>query len=112
MPTYYKIPKINTVNMVTGKNNNSICQYHNYYYCHLDPGLEAEAEARTLEAEAEARTLEAEAEAEARTLEAEAEARTLEAEAEAKTLEAEAEARTLEAKAEVKKFWPSKFNKF
>ena len=58
------------------------CQYHNYYYCHLDPGLEAEA--RTLEAEA----------------------RTLEAEAEARTLEAEAEARTLEAEAEATKFWP------
>ena len=52
------------------KYNNSICQYHYYYYCHLDPGLEAEA--RTLEAEAEARTHEAEAEA--RTLEARTEA--------------------------------------
>ena len=79
---------------------NTTIQYINiiqfYYYCHIDPGLEAEA--RTLEAEAEAWTLEAEAEA--KTLEAEA--RTLEAKAEARTLEAEA--RTLEA--EATKFWP------
>ena len=40
VPQYYTVPQVNTVNIVNGKYNNSIWQYHNYYYCRLGPGLD------------------------------------------------------------------------